>query len=93
MTQHVHVAVEIGYEVYFGIRCHRKNQDLRKRICDALGVSGDLNQSEWWPWRDYPDPKLALRGGGANFAPLLDADQRQRCIASIVEGVQASSLC
>ena len=88
VTPHVHVAVEIGYEVYFGIRCHRDNQALRKQICDALGVSDDRNR--WWPWRAYPEPRLTLRGRGADFAPLLETDQHEMCIESIVGGVRAT---
>lgn len=81
VSDHVHLAVENGYNIYYGVRCHRRHEDERKRVLDALG--GTKNENAWWPWRDWPPGGLDPRGDIGTVVKLAGSDDRQEYLEAI----------
>ena len=85
VTGHVWLAVQNGHEVYFGVSCHEEHADKRARIEEALG--GPRNATRFWPWLDYPCPRLQLRQGTSGIIELQNDERRAKYISSITEGL------
>ena len=77
--ENVHLAVETGDEIYYGVRCPKDDPE-RSRIEDVLG---NKNKTDRWPWLSYPDRRLRLRSDTDAVIQLVDDRCREKYVKSI----------
>lgn len=78
--ENVHLAVELGHEVYYGVSCPKEHDAERRRVEDVLGKK---NETAMWPWLCYPTTRLRLRDQTNDFIRFADDRFRKEYIRSI----------